>query len=177
MADLDTPTGKARALGFLALAQVIFFKILGAVKALYDRSSPWRLLIDPRKFSCPEGLGDALNRFRRNANDFGYNYAFLCVVASMLCVITSPFSVFIIAALTMAWGYVMCALGLPSSSFVRTSSVRSFIKSSSSRWRRSSFFSFRTGIRSPRPAPPRRLLPAPPPRIPTQNPKNPSPEP
>ena len=64
MADLDTPTGKARALGFLALAQVIFFKILGAVKALYDRSSPWRLLIDPRKFSCPEGLGDALNRFR-----------------------------------------------------------------------------------------------------------------
>jgi hypothetical protein len=42
MADLDTPTGKARALGFLALAQVIFFKILGAATPSSRESQPRR---------------------------------------------------------------------------------------------------------------------------------------
>ena len=59
-----------------------------------------------RKFACPEGVGDALHRFRRNTNDFGYNYCLLLLVISAGCVVTKPFSLVVIACLLMLWAYV-----------------------------------------------------------------------
>lgn len=37
-----------------------------------------------RKFAFPQGVGDALQRFRRNTNDFGYNYCLLLLVISVV---------------------------------------------------------------------------------------------
>lgn len=62
--------------------------------------------VDARKFACPEGVGDALHRFRRNTNDFGYNYCLVLLFISVGCVVTKPFSLIVIACLLMLWAYV-----------------------------------------------------------------------
>ena len=62
--------------------------------------------VDIRKLSCPESVGDALHRFRRNTNDFGYNYTLVLLFVAVACVVTKPFSLMVIAALAMLWVWV-----------------------------------------------------------------------
>ena len=71
---MDDESGKS-ALGAVGVALAVGNRVALSVRGLHARSAPWALLLDARKFALPDGAGDALRRFRRNTNDFGYNYA------------------------------------------------------------------------------------------------------
>ena len=103
---MDDESGKSKALGAVGVALAVGNRVALSVRGLHARSAPWSLLLDARKFALPDGAGDALRRFRRNTNDFGYNYTLLCLVIAALCVLTKPFSLVVIAALGALWGYV-----------------------------------------------------------------------
>ena len=103
---MDDESGKSKALGAVGVALAVGNRVALSVRGLHARSAPWALLLDARKFALPDGAGDALRRFRRNTNDFGYNYTLLCLVIAAFCVLTKPFSLVVIAALGALWGYV-----------------------------------------------------------------------
>ena len=103
---MDDESGKSKALGAAGVALAVGNRVALSIRGLHARSAPWSLLLNPRKFALPDGAGDALRRFRRNTNDFGYNYTLLCLVVAALCVLTKPFSLVVIAALGALWGYV-----------------------------------------------------------------------
>ena len=103
---MDDESGKSKALGAAGVALAVGNRVALSIRGLHARSAPWSLLLNPRKFALPDSAGDALRRFRRNTNDFGYNYTLLCLVVAALCVLTKPFSLVVIAALGALWGYV-----------------------------------------------------------------------
>ena len=89
---MDDESGKNKALGVAGLALAAGQRVAMSVRALHTKSAPWSLAFHPRAISAPLGVGDALHRLRRNANDFGYNYTLILGAVASVAVLAKPFS-------------------------------------------------------------------------------------
>mmetsp|Transcript_3926 Transcript_3926/g.9419 ORF Transcript_3926/g.9419 Transcript_3926/m.9419 type:complete len:224 (+) Transcript_3926:541-1212(+) len=105
MATDENGEGKAKG-GLAGIVTSVVLRIVASIRSLYDGSAPWLMLVDMRKFGCPDSVGEGLHRFRRNSKDFGYNYCLLLLAVSVGCVFMRPFSLFVIACLLMLWAYI-----------------------------------------------------------------------
>jgi len=104
---MDDESGKNKALGVVGLALAAGQRVAMSVRALHTKSAPWSLAFHPRAISAPLGVGDALHRLRRNANDFGYNYTLILGAVASVAVLAKPFSLVVLFALATLWGYVL----------------------------------------------------------------------
>ena len=100
-------SGEAKAKGGLtATVTSVVLRMMASIRSLHAGSAPWLMLLDVRKVGCPDSIGEGLHRFRRNTNDFGFNYCLVLLAVSVGCVFTRPFSLVVIACLLMLWAYV-----------------------------------------------------------------------
>lgn len=89
-----------------AAARAIVARVSESFKYALAQQRPWQELVDRTSFAKPDSLADASNRVKKNIGYFRANYSVVLLIMVILSMLTSPFSIFWLCGLALAWGYI-----------------------------------------------------------------------
>ena len=94
--------------------QMLMAKVQDSASGVLAERKAWSEMMDKNSFSKPESISEATNRVRKNLTYFKVNYGICLGAIVTVCLLTSPFSLAVVAALAGMWMYLfVVAAGQP----------------------------------------------------------------
>lgn len=87
-------------------ANIAITKLRESAGHVLAQRRPWSEIVDRSAYSKPASVAEASSRVRKNVSYFKVNYVLFMVGVLVLCLVTNPFSMFMLGTLAVAWLYL-----------------------------------------------------------------------